>query len=282
MKISIIGTGVVGKQVGEGLSKTGHTVVFYDVVKKELPGFTLDLKETIQSTEVSFICVPTPSKSNGIDPKILIKVIKKIGRLLQEKNKYHLIVIKSTIVPTTTERVVIPTLQKYLKNEMFGVCFNPEFLTEIADSWTGNLLMSRDFFSEDRIVIGESDKKAGDILESVYSSLSIPIYRMNLKTAEMIKYASNCMLATKISYWNEIFLISEKIGVDSTVVSDIVCKDSRIGFYGNKHKKAFGGKCLPKDLHAFIRFAKKHHKPELLESVENINNFIRQNYGVRE
>ena len=98
----------------------------------------------------------------------------------------------------------------------------------------------------------------------------------------MIKYASNCMLATKISYWNEIFLICKELGIDSRAVANIAGLDPRIGKYGTVHGKAFGGKCLPKDLKAFIAFARKYREPKLLKAVDEINEEMRERYGVRE
>ena len=159
---------------------------------------------------------------------------------------------------------------------------NPEFLTEIADTWTEDEGYKRDFFTEDRIVIGEYDKKSGDVLEELYKPLNKPIFRVNLKTAEMIKYASNCMLAAKISYWNEMFLICQKVGIDSQKVADIVGLDPRIGKYGTIHGKAFGGECLPKDLKGFIEFAERHQKVRLLKAIDEINEEMMSRYGVRE
>jgi len=98
----------------------------------------------------------------------------------------------------------------------------------------------------------------------------------------MIKYASNCMLAAKISYWNEIFLICEKLGIDSQQIANAVALDPRIGKYGSVHGKAFGGKCLPKDLKALVSFAKSYHEPRLLKAVDEINEEMRRRYGVRE
>jgi UDPglucose 6-dehydrogenase len=163
-----------------------------------------------------------------------------------------------------------------------GICMNPEFLTEMADTWTKDEGYKKDFFTEDRIVIGEYDKKSGDILESLYNPLNKPIFRTDLKTAELIKYASNCMFATKISYWNEIFLICEKLGIDSQKVADIVGLDPRIGRYGTVHGKAFGGKCLPKDLKAFISFVEKYRNVRLLKAVDEINEEMKKKHGVRE
>jgi len=290
MKVSIIGSGVVGKTVGFGFERLGYEVIFYDtdeVVVKELSRehkATNDLESAVKNTDISFICVPTPYVSGlGFDSSYIVSATEGIAEALKSKDEYHLIVIKSTLLPTTTERVVIPILRKYKKvGKEIGICTNPEFLTEIADTWTNDEDYKKDFFTEDRIVIGEYDKKSGDILESLYNPLNKPIFRTDLKTAELIKYSSNCMLATKISYWNEIFLICEKLGVDSQKVADIVGLDPRIGRYGTVHGKAFGGKCLPKDLKAFISFVEKYRNVKLLKAVDEINEEMKRKYGVRE
>lgn len=189
-------------------------------------------------------------------------------------------------MPKTTEEVVKPILEKFSGKkcgEDFGLCMNPEFLTEIHKSWSDDASMTRGFFTEDRIVIGEFDKKSGDILEQLYKPLNIPIFRVDLKTAEIIKYASNCCLASKISYWNQVFLICKKIDVDSNLVAQIVSMDSRIGKYGTVHQKAFGGKCFPKDLRAFIAFAEEHDSNSVfLKAVEETNEIMKKEYGVRE
>jgi len=285
MKISIIGSGFVGIAIGKGLVGLGNEVVFYDVVDKDLPNFTKDISYAIDNSDVSFISVPTPTISKGIDLSYIKEATKTIGNVLATKRTYHIVVVKSTVVPGTTENVVIPTLEKHsgkkAGNEI-GICMNPEFLTEISGTWSKDEGTKKDFFTEDRIVIGEYDKKAGDVLEGVYKPLNKPIFRTDLKTAETIKYASNCMLATKISYWNEIFLICKDLGIDSHVVADVVGLDPRIGKYGTVHGKAFGGKCLPKDLKAFVSFAEKYHKPKLLKAVDEINEAIKEKYGVRE
>lgn len=238
----------------------------------------------IANSNISFVCVPTPSNEKGeIDLGYIKEAAKNIGKALV-KEDYHVIVIKSTVVPQTTENVVIPILEKYSGKRVgeFGVCMNPEFLTEIANSWNDEPSFKRSFFDEDRIVIGEYDKTSGDVLARLYEPLNKPIFRVDLKTAEMIKYASNCMLATKISYWNEIFFICEKLGIDSQIIADVVALDPRIGKYGSIHGKAFGGKCLPKDLKAFINFAEGCSNIRLLKAVDEVNEVMKKKYGVRE
>jgi len=261
-RISIIGSGFVGQVIGKGFLRLGNRVIFYDIVDKDLPNFTSYIKEATMNTAI----------------------------VLSRKRGYHLVVVKSTVVPGTTEKVVIPILEEYsgksVREGEIGVCMNPEFLTEIESSWTDKIdyeiIYKKDFFTEDRIVIGEYNKRSGDILAGLYSALNKPIFRTDLKTAELIKYASNCMLATKISYWNEIFLICKELGIDSQVVANIAGLDPRIGKYGTVHGKAFGGKCLPKDLKAFVAFAERYREVKLLKAVDEINEAMRERYGVRE
>ena len=288
MKISIIGSGFVGTAIGRGLIELGNEVIFYDVVDKDLPNFTFtkDINHAIESSIISFICVPTPTSGSGeIDLSYIKEAAKNIGIALANKEGYHLVVVKSTVVSGTTEDVVMPILEKYSGKKAgseIGACMNPEFLTEISGSWSKDKSTKKDFFTEDRIVIGEYDKKSGDILEELYKPLNKPIFRVNLRTAELIKYASNCMLATKISYWNEIYLICKELGIGSQEVANIVGLDPRIGKYGTVHGKAFGGKCLPKDLKAFISFAKKYRNVRLLKAVDEINEEMKEKYEVRE
>ena len=283
-KISIIGSGWVGTAIGKGFTEVGYEVIFYDVVDKSLPNFTKDINYAIENSDLSFICVPTPTTRDGIDLRYIKEATKSIGKTVANKDSYHLVVVKSTVVPKTTENVVIPLLEKYSgkKTDEFGVCMNPEFLTEISGSWSKDEGTKKDFFTEDRIVIGECDKRSGDVLEEIYKPLNKPIFRTDLRTAETIKYASNCMLATKISYWNEIFLICKELGIESQIIADVVGLDPRIGKYGTVHGKAFGGKCLPKDLKAFVSFAEEYHKAKLLKAVDDINEEMKKKYGVRE
>jgi UDPglucose 6-dehydrogenase len=283
-KISIIGSGWVGTAVGKGFAEMGKEVIFNDIVDKDLPNFTKDTNYAIENSDIAFICVPTPTEIDEIDLSYIEEASKNIGKALANKDDYHLVVVKSTVTPTTTEKIIIPILEKNSGKRAgeIGVCMNPEFLTEIEGSWTEDKGYKKDFFTEDRIVIGGYDSRSGDVLEEIYKPLNKPIFRTDLKTAEMIKYVSNCMLATKISYWNEIFLICKKLDIDSRKVADIVALDPRIGKYGTIHRMAFGGKCLPKDLKAFVSFAEKCKEPRLLKAVDDINEEMKKEYGVRE
>lgn len=292
-RISIIGSGVVGSIVGMGFRDLGNDVVFYDIDNGKMEKLrekgidsTTNMNKAIDNSDISFVAVPTPSKDGKIDLTFIKKATESIANALKSKGSYHTIVIKSTVVPTTTEEIVKPLLEKVSGKkcgEDFGLCMNPEFLTEIRNTWSDDSSMTRGFFSEERIVIGEFDKKAGDIVEELYKPLNVPIFRTNIKVAELIKYASNSALATRISYWNEIYYICEKLGIDSDFVARVVGMDKRIGKYGTIHKKAFGGKCLPKDLQAIITFSKQTgHDPILLNAVNEINERIKEEKGVRE
>jgi len=171
MRVSIVGSGWVGTAIGKGLAKMGNYVIFHDIVDKELPNFTKNIEEAVKNSDISFICVPTPTKENGeIDLSYVENASESIGNVLAEKEDYHLVVVKSTVIPGTTESVVIPALERSSGKkcgEDFGVCMNPEFLTEIEHTWTQNLTFKKDFFTEVRIVIGEYDKKSGDMFESM-------------------------------------------------------------------------------------------------------------------
>lgn len=291
--ISILGSGTVGTALGTGLLKLGHRVILYDTDKRRIRSLghrglevTSCINDAVNNSQVSFICVPTPTSSGKIDLSNLEDVVRSLAKCLREKSDYHLVVVKSTVTPGTAERIVIPLLERYSGKRVgrrVGVCMNPEFLTEIHRSWSHDPSFARGFSSERMTVIGESDKKSGDYVERIYRPLRVPIIRTNLRTAETIKYAFNCALASRISYWNEIYYICQMIGVDSEVVARTAALDERIGEYGTVHGKAFGGKCLPKDLKALIRFAKDlKYEPKLLEAVEDINTRIRKDRGVRE
>ncbi len=294
MRISIIGTGYVGLSAGVGFAVKGNEVVCMDIDKKKveqvnrgkspiyeplldeyLKGVvkegklkaTDNLHEAMRKSDIVFISVGTPSKKDGsINLKYIKEVSKEIGRSLANKG-YRIIVVKSTVLPETTEKVVIPLLEKYSAKKAgkdFGVCMNPEFLRE------GRAL--EDFLKPDRIVIGAIDKRSGDVLEKVYENFQAPILRTDLKTAEMIKYASNSLLATKISFSNEIGNICKLLGIDVNEVMKGVGLDSRVSGKFLNAGCGYGGSCFPKDVDALIKKAKEmRYEPRLLEEVHELN-----------
>lgn len=299
-KISIIGSGYTGTLIGKGLLKTGNEVTFHDINKNIIEKLTnegynttLNIGDAVRNTDISFICVPTPTKDGNINLNYIKSVIESLGRELENKSDYHLIVIKSTVVPGTTENFVKPLLENISGKrcgEDFGLCANPEFLTQVhrttkdpeLKAWYESNPTGVKTF-EDKVVIGGFDKKSGDTLENLFKQLNTPIFRTTLTTAEMIKYVHNLILTSRISFWNEIFLICNKLGIDSKLVADIVSTDTRVGKYGIVHGKAFGGACLPKDLEAFVNFVRNQNiNPRILEAIQEINKYMAEKYGTRE
>jgi UDPglucose 6-dehydrogenase len=274
VKISVVGSGVVGRATGIGLSTKGHEVIFYDIDGKtlnDLKGQGYDtrdnLGEAINSSEIIMISVPTPTINSQINLDCVLTAAKNTGIALAESNEYKLVALRSTVLPSTTRGRVLPLLEKHSKLKSgtdFGVCFNPEFLTEKE--------AINDFLNPSRVVIGELDTKSGDMLQNVYNNFHTKIIRTSLENAEAIKYASNLFLATKISFFNEFYLICQRLGLNAKIVSEAVALDPRIGKYGIYGGKPFGGKCFPKDLAAFTHFVKMHDiTPELLDAVQHVN-----------
>ncbi|MBI2542907.1 MAG: UDP-glucose/GDP-mannose dehydrogenase family protein [Candidatus Aenigmarchaeota archaeon] len=300
MKVSIIGSGYTGSLLGKGLVKAGNQVVFCDIKNEVVESLikkgydaTLNIKRAIRDTDISFICVPTPTRNGEIDLSYVKSAVESVANEIKTKSGYHLIVLKSTAVPTTTENFMKPILENVSGKkcgEDFGLCANPEFLTQVHNTtkdpelkawYDSNPTGIKTF--EDKAVIGSYDKKSGDMLEQLFTQLNIPIFRTDIKTAEVIKYAHNLVLASRISYWNEMSLICNALGVDSKTVANIVSTDNRIGKYGTVHGKAFGGDCLPKDLEAFVNFVKKNNiDPKILEAILYTNNYFAEKYGTRE
>lgn len=277
LNISIIGSGVVGQATGIGLDHHGNNITFNDINEKKIAtlkseGYdaSQDFLEASYDSDIIFICVPTPTKNKNIDLSFIKSTIENLAKLLKKTKKYRVLVFRSTILPQTTRTFIIPRLEKKSGQKAgkdFGVCMNPEFLREKSPL--------EDFLHPARIIVGEYDKKSGDILENLYYPFNCPIIRTDLDTAEMIKYTSNLFLASKISFFNEFFMTCTKLSINSQKVSDAVSLDPRIGKYGIYGGKPFGGTCFPKDLAAFLGFAKsKQLNSKILEAVQQINKEI--------
>jgi GDP-mannose 6-dehydrogenase len=215
---------------------------------------TQDPTVAVEDTDLSFVCVGTPSQSNGnLDLRYIRRICEQIGNALRTKSDRHTVVIRSTILPGTMRNVVIPTLQEFSRKragEDFGICNNPEFLRE------GSAV--RDFRSPPKTVIGELDRASGDLLASLYEKLDAPLIRTDLNTAEMVKYVDNCWHALKIGFANEIGNLCDSIDVDAEAVMNIFCQDKKLNISPAYLKPgfAFGGSCLPKDLRALSYQAK--------------------------
>lgn len=278
MKLSIIGAGVIGQATGIGLSIKGHSVIFYDVDREKLvvleeKGYNVcnEIWQAVNAADVVFVCVPTPTVNGEMDLSFVQNAVMEIGKALSALDGYKVIAVRSTVLPSTTRCKVVPMLEKYSglrAGKDFGVCVNPEFLRE--------RYALEDFLNPSRIVVGELDKRSGDLLAEIYSVFDAPLIRTDMDTAEMIKYVSNLFLAAKISFFNEMFLVCQKLGIDSNIVGKAVSMDPRIGEYGVYGGSPFDGKCLPKDLEAFLSFVKSLGlNPELLDAVHSINEKMR-------
>ena len=275
MKISIFGLGYVGAVSAGCLAKDGHQVIGVDpnqtkvdlinsgtspIIENDLGEIiadnvengrlraTTDVRDTVLNSEISLICVGTPSQLNGnLDLSYVRRVCEEIGTVLEDKNDFHVVVGRSTMLPGSMRSVVIPTLEAYSGKKAgvdFGVCNNPEFLREGTAVY--------DYFNPPKTVIGESDTHAGDLLLELYKNMNAPLIRTDIETAEMVKYTDNNWHALKVVFANEIGNISKALGIDGHKVMEIFCKDTKLNLspYYMKPGFAFGGSCLPKDVRA--------------------------------
>ena len=293
MKISIIGTGYVGTVTGACFAELGHHVVFVDIspqrvagILKGDPGFyepgigellkknsqrisaTEDTKSAVLATDCTFIAVNTPSCADGsLDTTYIEKASEQIGSALRETPGWHTVIVKSTVLPGTIEKILVPALERTSGKRAyvdFGLCTNPEFLKEGC--------AIEDFLHTDRVIFGVHEEKSQRILEDLYASFSCPKIVTSLKTAEMIKYTSNAFLSTKISFSNEIGNICKALEIDSRSVFEGVGLDSRIGPHFFRSGIGFGGSCFPKDINALIALAKEEQvNPVLLNAVVSVN-----------
>jgi len=272
MKLSVIGTGYVGLGTAAVFADLGHNVIGADVDKTKVdnlnkgimpifePGlkemvisnmkekrlhFTTNNKEAIDHAEIIFICVGTPPKSTGeTDLKYIEQVAKEIAQYMKS---YKIIVHKSTVPVETGEKVKNMIQQNIQTDVEFEVVSNPEFLRE------GTAL--KDTLNPDRIVIGAESERAIKMMKEVYSSIKAPLIVTDIKSAELIKHASNSFLATKISFINEVAELCEKTGADIEKVAEGMGYDKRIGRTFLNAGIGYGGFCFPKDVQAFIKIA---------------------------
>lgn len=293
MQISIIGGGYVGLVSAACFADMGHDVSIIEIDKEKVNkinsgfspiyekgldhllsahvGHTLHATtdyDDIPDSDLFIICVGTPPRSDGSSDLSMIELAStSIGKALQDLNGYHVIVVKSTVPPGTTQNKVIPAVLKSSgkrQNEI-GFVMNPEFLREG--------LAVQDFLEPSRIVIGSSNLKAGDLVEAAYQGLKAPVIRTGISEAEMIKYASNAFLATKISFSNEIGNICKRLGINVYEVMKGVGMDPRISPLFLNAGAGFGGSCFPKDVMALIHLAEcMGENPSLLKSVIEVNN----------
>lgn len=282
MRISIFGIGYVGCVSAACFARAGHEVIgvdvnptkvdiinsgkspivepeinelIHDVVKEGKLSATTNSAEAIQRSDVSLVCVGTPSKPNGsLNLEHVRQVCKEIGAAIGVKSDRHTVVIRSTMLPGSIESVAVPALEEDSGKKAgidFGVCVNPEFLRE------GTSL--KDFYSPPFTLIGADDEETVSVVRQLYADIDAPVFTTPIKTAEMVKYVCNCFHALKVSFANEIGNICKALELDSHEVMNVFCADTKLNLssYYLKPGFAFGGSCLPKDLRAVNYKAKE-------------------------
>jgi UDPglucose 6-dehydrogenase len=245
-------------------------------LRKENYQIGSSVEEIMSKTDISFVCVNTPTDRNSQqDLSQIMLALHDIAAALNVLRKYHLIVFRSTVLPGTMKNIIVDYLERNCKKSLgkdYDVCYNPEFLRQYT--------ALEDFLNPDRVVIGEDRKGSSLPVKQIYQDLTNNnIIITSFETAEMIKYVSNCFLSLKISFFNEIAMICRQIDIDDKIVSLAVSLDKRIGKYGTEGGRPFAGPCLPKDTEAMAFFVKKlQANSDLLEVALDINRKIEQMY----
>jgi GDP-mannose 6-dehydrogenase len=282
MKLSIFGLGYVGCVSAACLAHTGHEVIGVDInplkvesinsgrsplvepgvgdliaeaVKGQLLRATTEVTEAVADSDISLVCVGTPSHRNGsLDLTYIKRACQQIGAALEAKKRFHIVAIRSTMLPGTIEGTVVPTLEVYSGKRAgrdFGVAINPEFLREGTSV--------ADFNCPPFTLIGADDADVSGPMRRLYSSIDAPVLVVGIKEAEMVKYACNSFHALKVTFANEIGNLCQGLGVDSHRVMEVFCQDTKLNLSPTYLKPgfAFGGSCLPKDLRALAHKAKE-------------------------
>jgi GDP-mannose 6-dehydrogenase len=282
MNVSIFGLGYVGTVCAACLANEGHEVIGVDVNAAKVESInsgvapivepdigaliadgrrsgklraTISALDAIRDSELSLVCVGTPSLPNGrLNLSYLTRVCEEIGAALRAKESPHAIALRSTMLPGTTEGDLLPILEKHSGKQAgraMTVCYNPEFLREGSSV--------HDFYHPPKIVVGERDEFGGERLLQLFSGIRAPLIRTSIRVAEMVKYTDNAFHALKISFANEIGNLCKKMGVDSHEVMEIFCQDTKLNLAPAYLKPgfAFGGSCLPKDLRALAYQSKR-------------------------
>jgi GDP-mannose 6-dehydrogenase len=282
MNVCVLGLGYVGCVTAACLARDGHNVIGVDVnpakaeaiaagrspiieaglddlirdgVESGRLRVSQETESAIRQSDVSIICVGTPSNGNGsLDMQYVEKVCREIGAALANTTRYHTVVVRSTVLPGTVEGRLLPLLEERSGRRAgvdFGVCMNPEFLRE------GSAV--EDFYHPSHIVIGELDRQSGDALERVYTAVDAPVVRTTIGTAEMVKYVNNAFHAMKVAFANEVGSLCDAHGIDGHDVMSIFCQDRRLNISTAYLRPgfAFGGSCLPKDLRALMYRARE-------------------------
>lgn len=289
-KICIIGPGVVGQATGKVLALQGFDITFLGgsqdkrdkLVKEGYKAYDRDKYFDGEfNFDISILTVPTPSINGKTNLDAIKDASIALGKRLAKKKDYHLVVVKSTVPPGTTENVVIKNIEKYSGRKIgrdFGACMCPEYLREKT--------AYEDSLKPWITVIGEYDKRSGDMLSEVFSGFDCPIFRCSLREAELQKYVHNLFNAAKITFFNEMRGIGKTIGADMDKVFKLTalsCEGMWNQNYGIRDFGPFSGSCLPKDTEAFLDWAQsKGHDPKLLRAIIETNNQLIESLGLKQ
>jgi len=261
--IFIVGSGLVGQATGKGLVAKGFRVTFIDVRPAIVNQLRQQGYEAFEASEVKktdadifMLSVPTYSLKPGINRLDFVKeAATSIGGWLSKTDKYCLVVVRSTVLPGTIKEIVTPILEEHSGKSAgrdFGICANPEYLRERC--------AEEDFLNPWLVLIGELDKRSGDLLQEVYHWVDCPVYRLPIKEAEIQKFVHNLFNAAKISFFNEMRLVCRQMGLDCEKVFPLVAQSAEAIWnhsYGTRDLGPFAGSCLPKDTIAFLSWAKE-------------------------
>ena len=297
MNISIFGLGYVGCVSLGCLAQNGHIVIGVDIdtdkvdlinrglptiIEKDIDNIikdqfnnnrisaTTNFREAVKETDISIICVGTPSTKEGhLNLEYIYKVAKQIGVEIKGKKDFHTIVIRSTVLPGTNQKIgeIVEEVSGKKRNKDFGIVSNPEFLRE------GTAVA--DYYNPAITVLGSDNEMSLDIISKIYKKINAPIERVSIKEAEIIKYINNSFHALKIVFANEVGNICKELNIDSRNVMDLFCKDDQLNIspYYFKPGFAYGGSCLPKDLKALKTLSHDHYlSSPIIESIESSNN----------
>ena len=282
-RVVVVGAGVVGQATGKGLLKLGHSVIFADINEdivqslkdQGYTSYTIDeLAGQEEKADVTMLTVSTPTDGDEINLSYIAAAAESLGERLRNRDSYHVVVVRSTVPPGTTEELIIPAIEKASGKKAgrdFGVCMNPEYLREAE--------AEKDFAEPWLTVVGQLDEKSGDLLAEIYQDVSCPLHRVGLREAEMQKYVHNLFNAVKIGYFNELRQICQQAGVDADSVFKLVTMSAEGMWnpeYGTRDFGPFDGMCLPKDTQAFLAWARKKgwSMPLLATAINNNNQLL--------
>jgi UDPglucose 6-dehydrogenase len=276
-RIVVVGSGVVGQATGKGFAKKGHSVGYVDINPQTIARLRAEGLRAMTIAEVDWdavdvvmLAVSTPTRDGQVVLDYIEAAARDVGRGLAQTNAYIVVVVRSTVPPTTTEQRLRPILEQASGKRAgrdFGLAMNPEFLRQVS--------AEQDFARPWITVLGSSDRRSAELLDALYAAFGALIVRCTPTEAEMIKYVNNIYNAMKISYFNEVHAICEQLGIDSSLVGAAVARSAESmwnALYGTRGGVPYGGACLPKDTEAFLSFVRERGWEHLmLEATVEVN-----------